>query len=256
MVLLSGPAEFLMGSPPAEIGRSKYEQQHKKRIGRTFALAAKPVTVAEYTRFKEVYRPLEVYARMADSPATEMSWYEAAAYCNWLSKEDGIQESQWCYEIKGQVTKLRENYLSLKGYRLPTETEVEYATRAEGLTSRYYGETDELLPKHGWYDDNSRNHIRPVGSLKPNDFGLFAMHGNVWTWCQDRYKLYPTAKVEKIFDDREGDELAVKDTDNRVLRGGAYYLSASHVRSAYRYLSRPTNRGSDFGFRLARTFTP
>ncbi len=122
------------------------------------------------------------------------SWYQAAAYCNWLSKEEGIAEDQWCYEIKGQVTKLKENYLSLTGYRLPTEAEMEYATRAGALTSRYYGETEELLPKYAWYQKNSQERTWPVGSLKPNDLGLFDVQGNVFTWCQESYKAYPAGE--------------------------------------------------------------
>jgi eukaryotic-like serine/threonine-protein kinase len=79
------------------------------------------------------------------------------------------------------VTKLAEKYLSHTGYRLPTEAEMEYATRAGAVTSRYFGETEELLPRYAWYVTNSQDRTWPVGSKKPNDLGLFDMHGNVWT---------------------------------------------------------------------------
>ena len=65
-----------------------------------------------------------------------ISWYMAAKYCNWLSKEEGIPEDQWCYEITEQGTKVKANYLRLTGYRLPTDAEMEIATRAGALTSR------------------------------------------------------------------------------------------------------------------------
>src|SRR5262249_45059949 len=117
--------------------------------------------------------------------------YEAAAYCNWLSKEEGIPEDQWCYlrndsEKYEKGMTVRPNYLSLRGYRLPTEAEWEYTCRAGAVTARFYGETDELLPKYAWYAKNSRDRwLRPVGTLKPNDLGLFDMHGNDYEWCQD-----------------------------------------------------------------------
>ena len=101
---------------------------------------------------------------------------------------------QWCYEIEpGQsrgevkVVRLRANYLSLQGYRLTTEAEMEYAIRAGAVTSRYFGETEDLLPKYAWHRQNSNEQPWPVGSLKPNDFGLFDVHGNVSTWCQESY---------------------------------------------------------------------
>jgi eukaryotic-like serine/threonine-protein kinase len=268
MVLLPGPVDFLMGSPPTEAEHLGDEQQHKKRIGRTFALASKPVTVEQYRKFKKDYKPDPRYSRTDNSPVNYISWYEAAAYCNWLSEKDGINEDQWCYDIMGQVTKLKKNYLSLEGYRLPQEAEVEYATRAEALTNRYYGETDELLPKYAWYVSNSPDlHASPVGLLKPNDFGFFDLQGNVFTWCQDRYVHdYPSAKGAQAFEDREDEQLVVNDTDRRVLRGGSFIHPASHSRSADRGNlppmtpdkatgdNKPT-RDNWFGFRPARTIT-
>ncbi len=133
-----------------------------------------------------------------------------------------------------------------------TEAEMEYATRAGALTSRYYGETDELLPKYAWYFKNLQARTWPVGSLQPNDLGLFDAQGNVYTWCQERYKEYPADKGGGAVEDHE-DELVVTSTDRRVVRGGCFYDPASHVRSAYRDLTVPTDRDLMLGFRLART---
>lgn len=252
MVVIPGPVEFLMGSPLTEKDRGDYEPQHKRRIGRTFAVAAKPVTVEQYRQFDKGYELSAKYARTGDLPVVGTSWYQAAAYCNWLSKEEGIDEEQWCYEIKGRVIKLRENYFSLAGYRLPTEAEMEYATRAGALTSRYYGETEELLAKYAWYVKNSQEQTWPVGSLRPNDLGLFDVQGNVFTWCQESYKTYPTIKGEEAAEDIE-DQLVISPTLGRVLRGGSFLGQASFARSALRNGGVPTSRIFNFGFRPART---
>jgi serine/threonine protein kinase/formylglycine-generating enzyme required for sulfatase activity len=256
MVVIAGPVGFVMGSPPTEARRVDNERQHKTRIGRTFALAAKPVTVEQYLQFKKDDRLAAANARAADLPMAGTTWHQAAAYCNWLSKEEGIEEDQWCYEIKdGQVTELKANYLSLRGYRLPTEAEMEYATRAGALTSRYYGETEELLPKYAWYVKNAQEKRWPVGSLKPNDFGLFDMQGNVYTWCQESYRAYPEGQREGAKEDKE-DAYSINNKNTRVLRGGSFVLPASIVRCAYRLESVPTNNSPLIGFRPARTFAP
>src|SRR5262249_27581781 len=160
-----------------------------------------------------------------DSPVLGTNWYQAVAYCNWLSKEEGMPESEWCYEpvrdpralpalagssvgllggswgtlaatcglFPGRTDpeykegmKLARNYLQRQGYRMPTEAEMEYATRAGAQTARYYGETEELLEKYAWYGKNGQGRSWPVGSKKPNDLGMFDMQGNVYTWCQER----------------------------------------------------------------------
>jgi eukaryotic-like serine/threonine-protein kinase len=255
MVVIPGSVEFVMGSPPTEAGRHEYEFQHKKRIGRTFVVAAKPVTVDQYRQFQSGFAQPKVSPHTAEFPVGGISWYMAAKYCNWLSKEEGIPEVEWCYEIKGDEVVLKSNYLGLTGYRLPTETEMEYATRAGAVTSGYYGETDELLPKYAWYNKNSKEKTWPAGSLKPNDLGLFDVQGNVFTWCQESFKPYPWVTGEESAEDLE-DGQVVSGAVGRVLRGGSFDAQASYVRSASRISNVPAFQAFDFGFRLARTLAP
>ena len=109
------------------------------------------------------------------------SWYNAAAYCNWLSRQEGLPE---CYEPNpdGEYAtgmKIKPDALRLGGYRLPTEAEWEYACRAGAGTSRFYGASPELLGRYAWYNANSQEQAWPCGSLQPNELGLFDMLGNV-----------------------------------------------------------------------------
>ena len=252
MVVIPGPVEFLMGSAMTEADRLEREVLHKRRITRTFALAAAPVTKEQFLRFRPTFTLTQTrFYPFPSCPIGGVVWHEAAMYCNWLSKVEGIPEQQWCYEINNNRVKLKPSYLSLSGYRLPTEAEMEYATRAKTLTSRYFGETEELLPKYAWYDKNSQQKTWPVGSLKPNDLGLFDVQGNVFTWCQESYKLYP--KGEEVSDDHE-DNLIIDDKHPRALRGGSFFNHATSVRSAYRECIVPGFASDDYGFRLARTF--
>jgi formylglycine-generating enzyme required for sulfatase activity len=272
MAVIPGPVEFLMGSPPTKGGRQLPESpQHKRRIGRTFALAAKPVTVREFRRFLRDNRLeewfagggqlapiMERYGPDANGPIILVDWYKAAAYCNWLSKQESIPEDQWCYQTdpQGQVTALKAKYLRLTGYRLPTEAEWEYACRAGAVTSRYYGESEELLAKYSWYLQNSQARTWPVGGKKPNDLGLFDLHGNVHAWCQEGYKgAYPVPKDGGAFEDKK-DVLSIVSAAGRVMRGGSFITRASLVRSDLRSGHLPTSRNTHVGFRPARTFSP
>jgi formylglycine-generating enzyme required for sulfatase activity len=259
MVVIPGPVEFRMGSP----GRASDEPQHKRRIDRTFAIAATAVTVKQYQAYYKLqfgtdYKYVQKKAPSEECPVHGTDWYMGVAYCNWLSDREGIPSEDWCYETdgRGQVTKLKANYLSLAGYRLPTEAEIEYATRAGALTSRYYGETEELLGQYAWYLVNSKNRSQPVGTKKPNDFGLFDLLGNVHCWCQERFQEYPKERGDEALEDKE-DILEINSNDKRVLRGGSFTNLALNVRCAERDGVFPRDfRNITVGFRLARTVTP
>jgi formylglycine-generating enzyme required for sulfatase activity len=254
MVVIPGPVVFVMGSPTTEADRRDDEAQHQRRIPRTIALAATPVTKEQFLGFRPSFNHSEMRRYPTPScPIGGVKWSEAAAYCNWLSNEEGISEEMWCYEIKGGSTRLKADYLNMSGYRLPTEAEMEYATRAGSVTSRYFGETAELLPKYAWYFKNSAEKTWPVGTRKPNDLGLFDVLGNAYTWCQESYKPYPRGKGTT--NDKEGD-LVISNTDPRVWRGGSFNNPESYLRCANRNNNVPTNLNRGVGFRPARTIVP
>jgi formylglycine-generating enzyme required for sulfatase activity len=255
MVLVPGPVQFEMGSPPSESSREDLERQHTRRIRRSFAVSSKQITAEQYLRFDSKHIILDKYVRMAELPVVGISWHNAAMFCNWLSEVEGIENKEWCYETdpSGPVARPREDHLSLAGYRLPTESEMEYAIRARASTSRYFGETEELLPKYAWYNSNSQMLTWPVGSLKPNDFGLFDAHGNVYVWCHDLFRDYPIATDNEPIDDPSDIEVLVVNNKSRVLRGGSFINPESYVRSANRNYNLPLNWNDYYGFRIAKT---
>jgi serine/threonine protein kinase/formylglycine-generating enzyme required for sulfatase activity len=272
MVLVCGPVEFRMGSPAWEQDRDLDERQHLRKIPRSYALAARPVTVAEFQRFSEtnpkinkeffdangqVAQFLKKYSPEADGPMIMVDWYTAAAYCNWLSQQEGIPQAEWVYPVEpGAIRpgmRMATGYLARAGYRLPTEAEWEYACRAEAPTSRHYGTGEQMLPRYAWYVQNAHTRAWPVTEKKPNDFGLFDMHGNVWVWCQDRTAYYPQVVSDEAVVDGENSDTT--DTNSRRLRGGSYidYRVSLIARSAFRNGNAPGYRTNDIGFRPART---
>ena len=257
MVVIPGPVEFMMGSPESEAERNENETMHRQRIGRSFAIAAKSVTVEQFKRCMKDFGHDQMYrCPEPNCPILGVIWYEAAAYCNWLSKTEGMPESEWCYEPNKEGDyeegmRPASDFLKRTGYRLPTEAEWEYACRAGSRASRHYGDCEELLGKHGWYVKNSSDRSWPVGSLKPNDLGLFDMHGNMYMWCHDSFPQY---RQDSEMAEDAGDISPLSNKVSRVLRGGGFFDPAVLLRSARRYWLRPVNRIISVGFRLARTY--
>ena len=253
MAVISG-GEFLMGDD--EIG------QVRRHIDRTFAIATKEVTHSQFQSFLE-FVPIErsistrAYNPTDDSPAVHVSWYAAAAYCNWLSAQDGIDEEQWCYlpNADGNFAdgmQVAHGFLERTGYRLPTEAEWEYACRAHTMTPWNFGVHRDYLRLYAWIRDDA-NKSRPVGGLRPNEFGLFDMYGNVWEWCQD--SLHGYTDDTGAFSTEAFDPAArrVEDRLRRHLRGGGYLNPEPEVNSSNRFDLPPRHSQFDVGFRVART---
>ncbi len=152
-----------------------------------------------------------------------VSWIEAVRFCNGLSEYAGLTP---VYRVDGEQVEL---VSSADGYRLPTEAEWEYACRA-GTSGPRYGQLDEIA----WYRGNSEGHAHPVGSLRPNAWGLYDMLGNMWEWCWEKYDP-----------DVYG--------DYRVLRGGGWFDEHWSCRASVRRRSHPTLTLDDVGFRIARS---
>jgi formylglycine-generating enzyme required for sulfatase activity len=143
------------------------------------------------------------------------------------------------------IRRLNELTPGAKGFRLPTETEWEYAARSGGKRELYAGGND---PKGlAWYAENSEGSTQPVGLKAPNGLGLFDMSGNVWEWCQDVYAPGGTAVVGR---ERSAEK---NDARERVIRGGSWNLDAWSARCSRRFGFREDYFGAGLGFRVAMT---
>jgi formylglycine-generating enzyme required for sulfatase activity len=237
--------------PPGAFETMDGNRRVKVRVARRFALAAREVTVAEFLRFRKDHPYVKDQAPTEDCPVNNVTWYDAAAYCNWLSKEEGIAEEQWCYlpndrGAYAEGMRVKAGALGLSGYRLPAEAEWELACRAGSVTTWSMGEAEDLLPKYAWYVANSPSMSRPTGRLRPNDLGLFDLHGNAWEWCHNWVEDFPDIKDRNIDDKVDG-------RSSRSLRGGAFGDHPWRLRSAFRSWVAPAYRYL-MGFRPARTF--
>jgi formylglycine-generating enzyme required for sulfatase activity len=191
---------------------------------------------------------------MSNHPMVKVSWYGAAAYCNWKSLQEGLEI---CYDLSAWQYDLTKD-----GYRLPTEAEWEYAARGgehnpyyryawgdsiNGSMANYWTSGDPY--ETGWqpyttpvgYYDSGQT---PTGANMANGYGLYDMAGDVWEWCNDWYgsSYYGTSETTNPTGPASGSE--------RILRGGGWANDASYCRVAYRNYGTPSYRSSSSGFRV------
>ena len=215
MVLIPS-GTFMMGSPKSEVGGWDKETQHEVTLTKPFYMGKYEVTQEQWEAVMGNNPSRKT--KVAKLPVTDVSWEDCQKF----------------------IKKLNEN--TDGGYRLPTEAEWEYACRAGTKTEYSFGAN--ITPQDANYDDSKIGKPVAVGSYRPNAFGLYDMHGNVWEWCEDWYEEYPEGAVT----DPEGPEKGYF----RVLRGGSFAYGASVARSSLRIGDAPSDRDITGGFRLAR----
>jgi len=218
--MLIPAGEFKMGSPSGEEGRLDREGPvHTVKIEKAYYLGKYEVTQKQW---REVMGSNPSYFEGDDLPVEKVSWNDAQEFVRKFNEMENTDK-----------------------YRLPSEAEWEYAARA-GTTTRYsFGDDESDLGDYAWYGVNSSSNTHPVGKKKPNSWGLYDMHGNVWEWVQDEwhsnYKGAPTDG--SAWNSGHGSSL-------RIDRGGSWDYYAGSCRSAYRECSNPGFRTPRLGFRL------
>ena len=209
--------EFNMGSEESDWE----EPVHKVRINNPFYLGTYPVTQREW---KAVMGDNPSDFKGDDLPVERVSWNKVQKFIKKLNEKEGTDK-----------------------YRLPSEAEWEYACRA-GTTTRYsFGDEESKLGGYAWYDKNSGDKTHPVGRKKPNPWGLYDMHGNVWERVQDEW--------HDSYDGTPTDGSAWESGDGyfRVMRGGSWSNYAGLCRSANRFIIDLGGRADNIGFRVLRS---
>jgi formylglycine-generating enzyme required for sulfatase activity len=238
-MVVAPAGSFIMGSPDHEPERYSDEgPQHRVTIPKPFAVGKFAVTFAEWDACEAGggcggYIPQDQGWGRADRPVINVSWDDAEAYVKWLSAKTG------------------------KSYRLLSEAEFEYAARAGTTTPFWWGSS--ITPEQANYDGNYtyagggqkgeyRHKTLPVKSFKPNPWGLYQVHGNVWSWTQDCWaENYNDAP-------KDGSARTISACPGRVLRGGSWYDNPRSLRAARRFRFNSGYRFNVVGFRVARTF--
>ncbi|MFL6578613.1 MAG: PEGA domain-containing protein [Povalibacter sp.] len=252
---------FTMGSPRREPGRRANEAQHEVEFKRAFYMGVREVTNAEFRRFKPDHHSGIVPPNTLDlenQPVAGIRWEQAAAYCNWLSEQEGLQPA---------YVKDGESFVPAKpmtnGYRLPTDAEWEWVARysGNGAFRRYpWGDALPVAAGSGNYADYTARVVlqdivpnyedgyavtAPVGKFPPNNLGLYDIGGNVAEWAHDYYTVSADSSAVAV------DPLGPEQGTNHVIRGSSWKQSSvTDLRlSARDFGDVPRN---DVGFRLAR----
>jgi formylglycine-generating enzyme required for sulfatase activity/uncharacterized caspase-like protein len=232
---------FTMGSPSNEPRLLVIDEQVRVSISAPFAVGRFAVTFDEWDACVSDdgcngYKPNDEGWGRSKHPVINVNWDDAKAYTAWLSRKTG------------------------KTYRLLSEAEREYVTRAGTTTPFWWGSS--ITPEQANYDGSAdpykgggskgvyRHRTMPVDSFEPNRWGLYSVHGNVWEWTEDCWN------ISNAGNPGDGRARTTGNCSLRVVRGGAWYVTPRYLRSAFRYWWSADNRVNDVGFRVARTLNP
>ena len=209
------------------------------------------------------YNPSLFYDNPADGevqgrrPVENVNWYHAIAFANRLSIMQGLELVYYVSGVNWETLTFAdvptgwnatwnavEANWDASGFRLPTEAQWEFSARAGTTTQWSFGDTDADIDYYAWTNRNAGGMTREVGLLRPNAWGLYDMHGNMWEWIWDRWGTHPSAA--------QTDPTGAAAGDFRVIRGGSWNNTPAGARSANRNIGNPDLRFETIGFRVVR----
>jgi formylglycine-generating enzyme required for sulfatase activity/predicted Ser/Thr protein kinase len=229
-------------------GRPADQPFHTVRFARGFLVSATEITQGQFLAVTG--RNPSIYGDRLEHPVENVSWYDAADFCNRLSERMGLAPYYRLGDLSlqnGTISDASVARLGGTGFRLPTEAEWEYACRAGTETRFSYGESPTGGDDHMWHRFNADRTAHAVATKRPNAWGLYDMHGNVWEWCEDRW--HPT--YDGAPDD--GSAWLAGGTNERLLRGGCFDDPPEYCRAGYRRSRGPGNLLQYRGFRVVRS---
>jgi len=242
---------FAMGDSRGE-GNINELPVHEVTITYDFLIGKYEVTFDEYDEFCESaghQRPADIWEwGRGNRPVINVSWWDAIAYCNWLSDMEGLPRA---YDNEGNLIDKEgtptNDPSKVIGYRLPTEAEWEYAARGGTKSKAYRYAGSNILGFVAWHNSNSGGKTREVGRRSSNELGLHDMSGNVWEWCSDWYDSMYYSRSPST--NPYNSESAVY----KVARGGCWSSSELTCRVSARYPFRPDEPSNRVGFRICQT---
>ena len=237
-LVLIPKGQFMMGSPRYEEGGSDYEtHQREVEISQEYYLGVYEVTQAQYMRVMGTnpsWFTEDTEAVLRNGLGADPRWFKKSSGQRSVSAVHPVERVSWedAVEFCKKLSELPEEKKTVRTYRLPTEAEWAHACLAGSKSAWSYFDKDSDLLDYAWFGGNSKGHSHPVGEKKPNEWGLYDMYGNVWEWCSDLNGAYPEGAKGGWF---------------RVARGGGWGGGRRMIRARL----GPSDRGNDFGFRVA-----
>ncbi len=236
MIRIEAPGTIDVGTTPATDDSDGVQPHRTVKIDYAFEVSSTEITVQQMHEYIQSTQPSATVSFSRDSPMGRVTLFEAMKFCRLLSEQEpDFNPDHCCYPSVSEIgpdMHLLRGFLLRPGYRLPTVHEWEYVVRADSKTSRFFGNSPDLLNDYAWWVHNSAERLWPVRMKRPNPWGLFDVYGNALEWCHE-------AEIDFV-------------ATGHPVRGGDYHSTQRFLRSSFADFLGAALRNPEMGFRVVK----